>query len=183
LTLLGDPEPVREIGQDNQPLDDGAKLDRSRRQPGKQRNEILGDGGQPAADVLTHEPVHPHSLPVLAPSVVGAESIAPFSGRRAFATALRAAFGRLERSAPEYARRVTELSVVRDGPRSFVVEVHGDRTTRHLVEVPRSLMDDLGLGADDDELLVRTSIMSEFSLDVIEQYFPEYRATLGRAIS
>ncbi|HEY8217523.1 MAG TPA: hypothetical protein VIH82_10335 [Acidimicrobiia bacterium] len=88
-----------------------------------------------------------------------------------------------------------DLSVVRDGPRTFVVEVRGERTTRHLVEVPPSLLADLGLGADDGELLVResfsfllerepaTSIMSAFSLDVIEQYFPEYREDLGRRLS
>ena len=88
-----------------------------------------------------------------------------------------------------------ELSVIRDGPSTFVVEVHGDRTTRHLVEVPPSLLEELGLGSDDGERLVResfsfllerepaTSIMSEFSLDVIEQYFPEYRDELGRRLS
>ena len=90
---------------------------------------------------------------------------------------------------------MTELSVVRDGPRTFVAEVHGERTTRHLVEVPPSMLDDFGLSADSGELLVResmefllerepaTSIMSEFSLDVIEQYFPEYREELGRRLS
>jgi hypothetical protein len=87
-----------------------------------------------------------------------------------------------------------EVTVVRDGPRTFVVEVQGDRTTRHLVEVPPVLLEQLGLGEDDSELLVRksidfllerepaTSIMSEFSLDVIEQYFPEYREDLGRRL-
>jgi hypothetical protein len=55
--------------------------------------------------------------------------------------------------------------------------------------------EELGLGADNVELLVResfsfllerepaSSIMSEFSLDVIEQYFPEYREELGRRLS
>jgi hypothetical protein len=90
---------------------------------------------------------------------------------------------------------MAELSVVRDGPRTFVVEVQDLRTTRHLVEVPNALLDDLGLGADDSEMLVRasfdflleqepqTSIMSEFSLDVIGQYFPEYREEIGRRLS
>ena len=85
--------------------------------------------------------------------------------------------------------------MVRDGPRTFVVEVYGDRTTRHLVEVPPVLLEQLGLGDDQAELLVResfdfllgrepaTSIMSEFSLDVIEQYFPEYREVIGRRLS
>jgi hypothetical protein len=94
-----------------------------------------------------------------------------------------------------YARRVPDLSVVRDGPRTFVVEVHDDTVTRHLIEVPPFLLEELGLGSDDGELLVResfafllerepaTSIMSQFSLDVIEQYFPEYRKELGRRLS
>jgi hypothetical protein len=90
---------------------------------------------------------------------------------------------------------VPELSVIRDGPRTFVVQVHGDRATRYLVEVPPSLLEELGLDADNGELLVResfsfllerepaSSIMSEFSLDVIDQYFPEYREELGRRLS
>jgi hypothetical protein len=88
-----------------------------------------------------------------------------------------------------------EVTVTRDGPRTFVVEVRGERAIRHLVEVPPSLVEDLGLGPDDGELLVResfafllerepaTSIMTSFALDVIEQYFPEYRAEMGRRLS
>ena len=88
-----------------------------------------------------------------------------------------------------------ELTVARDGPRTFVVEVRVERPIRHLVEVPPSLLDTLGLGADDGELLVRasfafllerepaTSIMTTFSLDVIEQYFPEYREEMERRLS
>ena len=88
-----------------------------------------------------------------------------------------------------------DLSGVREGPRTFVVEVHGDEATRHFVEVPPFLLEELRLGPDGGELLVResfafllerepaTSIMSEFSLDVIEQYFPEYRKELGRRLS
>jgi hypothetical protein len=90
---------------------------------------------------------------------------------------------------------VAEITVTADGPRTFVVEVRDERTTRHLVEVPPSLLEDLGLTEDARELLVResfefllerepqTSIMSEFSLDVIEQYFPEYREDLGLRLS
>jgi hypothetical protein len=90
---------------------------------------------------------------------------------------------------------VADVEVVPNGPRSFRVEVHDERTTTHLVEVPTALLEQLGLEEHDAELLVResfdfllerepaTSIMSEFSLDVIERYFPEYREDLGRRLS
>jgi len=90
---------------------------------------------------------------------------------------------------------VAEVSVVANGPRSFRVEVRDARTTTHLVEVPTPLLAHLGLDEHDAELLVRasfdfllerepaTSIMSQFSLDVIESYFPEYREDLGRRLT
>lgn len=90
---------------------------------------------------------------------------------------------------------VQDLRVAPNGPRTFRVEVPGDRTTTHLVEVPPDLLDALGLGDDAGELLVResfafllerepaSSIMREFSLDVIGQYFPEYREEMGRRLS
>jgi hypothetical protein len=91
---------------------------------------------------------------------------------------------------------VHELTVTRDGPSTFVVEIEGDdRTTRHLVEVPSGLLTDLGLADDDAELLVRESIefllerepqisiMTEFPLDVIGQYFPEYRDEIEGRVS
>ncbi len=90
---------------------------------------------------------------------------------------------------------MVDLTIRPDGPRTFVVEVHDVRTTRHLVEVPPALLVDLGLPEDAGEQLVResfafllerepaTAIMSEFSLDVIEQYFPEYRQVLSERLS
>lgn len=89
------------------------------------------------------------------------------------------------------------VDVTLDGPSSWVVEVADDdgRTTKHLVRVPADLMGDLGLGTDREEELVResfffllarepaTSIMSEFSLDVIGQYFPEYREEIAATLS
>jgi hypothetical protein len=88
-----------------------------------------------------------------------------------------------------------DVVVTPNGPRSFRVEVRGDRTTTHLVEVPTPLLEDLGLQERDGELLVResfdfllaresaTAIMTEFSLDVIGTYFPEYRDELKRRLS
>jgi hypothetical protein len=90
---------------------------------------------------------------------------------------------------------MAEVSVVPNGPGSFRVEVRDARTTTHLVEVPTSLLEDLGLQEHDAELLVRasfdfllerepaTAIMPEFSLDVIGSYFPEYRDDLGRRLA
>jgi hypothetical protein len=88
------------------------------------------------------------------------------------------------------------LQVTPNGPGSWRVEVHGEgRTTTHLVSVPDAVLDQLGLEEHQSELLVRTSfefllerepatsIMSEFSLDVIGRYFPEYLEELARRLS
>ena len=82
------------------------------------------------------------------------------------------------------------------GPHQFGVQVtEGDVTTSHQVTVPESLLDDLNLGGTDEETVVResfafllerepaTSIMKEFSLDVISSYFPEYSEELTRRLS
>jgi hypothetical protein len=62
----------------------------------------------------------------------------------------------------------------------------GDTTTSHRVHVPAELLDDLGLTDVDRELVVRetfafllereppSSILGEFSLDVVPRYFPEF---------
>lgn len=72
-------------------------------------------------------------------------------------------------------------------PGRFGVQVsEGDVVTSHRVEVPGQLLDDLGLDDVDQERLVRetfgfllerepaTSIMPEFSLDVVSRFFPDY---------
>ncbi len=82
------------------------------------------------------------------------------------------------------------------GPHQFGVQItEGDTTTSHEVTVPESLLDDLGLVDVDEERVVResiafllerepaTSIMQQFSLDVISQYFPEYSEELTRRLS
>jgi hypothetical protein len=84
------------------------------------------------------------------------------------------------------------ITVTSIGPRKFQVKVReGDLKARQYhVTVPESLMDELRLSEDDLDRLVResfvfllerepvSSIMSEFSLDVISRYFPEYKEKL-----
>jgi hypothetical protein len=86
---------------------------------------------------------------------------------------------------------VAEIDVTPRGPREFEVQVHEDEgATSHRVTVPEELMEELGVSDDELEEVVRASfefllerepasaIMAEFSLDVIERYFPEYRREL-----
>jgi len=85
------------------------------------------------------------------------------------------------------------VSVVQQGPGRFQVEVQASGgTTRHTVEVPDGLVDELGWSSRGETELVResfafllereppTSIMRQFSLDVITRYFPEYPAEMGK---
>ena len=91
---------------------------------------------------------------------------------------------------------MTDVTVTSDGPREFRVQVReGDRETSHRVSVPERLIEQLELPRDDLERVVRESfefllerepagsIMSEFSLDVISSYFPEYEDELPRRLS
>ena len=92
---------------------------------------------------------------------------------------------------------MAQLTVTPDGPGSYRVEVDDDdgRSTTHLVSVPGGLLEQLGLDDSHSELLVQesfyfllerepaTSIMREFSLDVIGQYFPEYLEEIGARLS
>lgn len=85
-----------------------------------------------------------------------------------------------------------DIAITSIGPRRFHVEVReGDRRVRHYhVTVPENLIDELQLPEDDLDRVVResfvfllerepaSSIMREFSLDVISRYFPEYKETL-----
>jgi hypothetical protein len=71
----------------------------------------------------------------------------------------------------------------------------GGASTTHRVTVPRSMLEDPDLGRVEPERLVResmefllereppTSILSEFSLDVIPRYFGEYDTELRRRLS
>jgi hypothetical protein len=85
-----------------------------------------------------------------------------------------------------------DISVTSIGPRRFHVHVdEGSGKARHYhVTVPENLIDELQLSEDDLDRVVResfvfllerepaSSIMHEFSLDVISSYFPEYKETL-----
>jgi hypothetical protein len=76
------------------------------------------------------------------------------------------------------------------GGGAFRVTVADAVTTIHRVTVPPALLDDLGLDHVTPEAVVResfafllerepnTSILDEFSLDVISRYFPEYTREL-----
>jgi hypothetical protein len=69
-----------------------------------------------------------------------------------------------------------------------------DTVTDHRVTVPQAMLEDLGLAGADQETVVResfafllerepgTSILSEFSLDQIARYFPEYYEELPRRL-
>ena len=90
---------------------------------------------------------------------------------------------------------MADITISSRGPREFDVRLReGEGETSHRVTVPEDLIQELGLAEDDLEGLVResfefllerepaSSIMSEFSLDVIERYFPEYRRELARRL-
>jgi hypothetical protein len=77
------------------------------------------------------------------------------------------------------------------GPHEYAVVVtEGRTTTHHRVRVPVRLVDELGIDALDETVLVRESfafllerepgsaILREFGLDVIARYFPEYPAEI-----
>jgi hypothetical protein len=91
---------------------------------------------------------------------------------------------------------MTDISITPSGPGRFSVRLEQGRvSTRHEVTVPRSIADDAELGAVDPQVIVResmefllereppTSILSEFSLDVIPRYFGDYHSELRRRLS
>jgi hypothetical protein len=90
---------------------------------------------------------------------------------------------------------VADITITSRGPREFDVRLRErqDETSHH-VTVPEDLIEELGLPEDDLERVVResfefllerepaSSIMPEFSLDVIARYFPEYPQELPRRL-
>ncbi len=91
---------------------------------------------------------------------------------------------------------MASVTITSTGTREFQVEVRDDdHQTTHHVTVPQSLIEELELSEEDHERVVResfdfllerepaSSIMSEFSLDVISGYFPEYPEELRRRLS
>ncbi len=90
---------------------------------------------------------------------------------------------------------MSEIDVTPLGDGAFAVEIHqGDVKTNHRVTVPDDMVDDLGLGAVDREVLVRqsvdfllereppSSILPEFALSDIQKYFDEYYEELARRV-
>lgn len=88
---------------------------------------------------------------------------------------------------------MADISVTPRGPREFEVRV-GDAGTDHRVTVPEGLIEELNLPEDDLESVVResfafllerepaSSILPEFSLDVIPTYFPEFKEELPKRL-
>ena len=91
---------------------------------------------------------------------------------------------------------MTEIRVNGSGSGPFAVEIEdGGRTTRHEVQVPERLANELALSEADHERLVResfafllerepaTSILSRFSLDQISDYFSQYEAEIRQRMA
>ncbi len=90
---------------------------------------------------------------------------------------------------------VSEITVTPLDDGAFAVEIrHDDVTTNHRVTVPEEMVDELGLGDIDHEVLVRqsvdfllereppSSILPEFALSDIKKYFGEYYDELRRRV-
>jgi hypothetical protein len=87
---------------------------------------------------------------------------------------------------------LADIKVTPTGDREFEVVVGEDST--HRVTVPEDLVAELSLPENDLEGVVResfvfllerepaSSIMSEFSLDVIPNYFPEYKEEMPKRL-
>ena len=86
---------------------------------------------------------------------------------------------------------MADITVTSIDPRKFHVQIReNDLETSHHVTVPESLINELQLPEDGLDRVVResfvfllereraSSIMSTFSLDVISDYFPEYKKEL-----
>jgi hypothetical protein len=91
---------------------------------------------------------------------------------------------------------MAEIDVNEQRPGCFAVEVHdGSQTTRHEITVPDGMTDWFGGSSPDPVALVResfafllqrespTSILRRFRLDVIGEYFPEYRSEIVRRMT
>jgi hypothetical protein len=90
---------------------------------------------------------------------------------------------------------MAEVTITPLGPREFEVAVaQKRRQTTHRVSVPPRLANGLELETADLESVVResfdfllerepaSSILTQFSLDVISRYFPEYPEELARRL-
>lgn len=88
-----------------------------------------------------------------------------------------------------------DVTVTVTGPGVFRVVVgQGPSATEHVVRVPATMVDDLGLEGIDESTLVHesfvfllerepaSSILGEFKLTVIGRYFPEYDQEIRRRL-
>jgi bifunctional DNA-binding transcriptional regulator/antitoxin component of YhaV-PrlF toxin-antitoxin module len=88
------------------------------------------------------------------------------------------------------------ITIEPSGEHRYAVTLHdGASQSVHQVVVPSHLLAELGLGPDDEALLVRasfeflverepaSSILRRFELDVIGRYFPEYLDTIRRRLA
>ena len=87
-----------------------------------------------------------------------------------------------------------EIDVSPLGGGAFRVTVTGTETTTHRVTIPQGMLEDLGLDGVTPDAVIResfafllerepnTSILPDFSLDVIARYFPEYPQDLLRRL-
>ncbi len=91
---------------------------------------------------------------------------------------------------------MTQIAITEMGPRRFGVEIEeGDQRTGHLVTVPESVVDELGLVDLDEARLVResvgflldrepsTSIGEELSLDELPQRYPDFYEELRARVT
>jgi hypothetical protein len=88
---------------------------------------------------------------------------------------------------------LADIKVTPTGAREFEVVV-GEGESTHRVTVPEDLVAELSLPEDDLESVVResfefllerepaSSILPEFSLQVIPNYFPEYREEMPKRL-
>ncbi len=90
---------------------------------------------------------------------------------------------------------MSEITVTPLDEGAFGVQIRqGGTTTNHRVTVPHDMIDDLGLGDVDPEVLVRqsvdfllereppTSILEDFALSDIRKYFDDYYDELRRRV-
>lgn len=90
---------------------------------------------------------------------------------------------------------MSEITVTAMGTGEYGVQVReGNVDTSHRVTVPESLLDDLGVTDAEEEKIVResfdfllerepaTSILREFTLTSISDFFPEYLDELRRRL-
>lgn len=91
---------------------------------------------------------------------------------------------------------MSEITITAMGAGEYGVQVReGDVETGHKVTVPGSLLDDLGVSEDKEEEVVResfaflldrekaTSILREFALTSISDFFPEYGDEMRRRLA